>query len=154
MATLGALLFSTYSSYRGSFVGGAYVRHSHPLPGRGGWRSDRAQHRDNRFQVVAKHGVSIAVPSMPKSASVETERCLGRKSTSPGWAIDRPTVKRSLSIAVSAQQTRGTMLKSIPWHVWAGAAVATAAVFVTAFDPSPLLFIAAFIALCATSSST
>jgi hypothetical protein len=41
------------------------------------------------------------------------------------------------------------MLKSIPWHVWAGAAVATAAVFVTAFDPSPLLFIAAFIALCA-----
>jgi hypothetical protein len=41
------------------------------------------------------------------------------------------------------------MLKSIPWHVWAGAAVATAAVFVTAFDPSPLLFIAVFIALCA-----
>ena len=64
-------------------------------------------------------------------------------------AIDRPTVERSRSIAVSAQQTRGTMLKSIPWHVWAAAAVAVAAVFVTAFDPSPLLFIAVFFALCA-----
>jgi hypothetical protein len=61
------------------------------------------------------------MPSLQEIASVETERCLGRKSTGR------------------------------PWYALPGLAfkVAVAAVLVTAFDPSPLLFIAAFIALCA-----
>ena len=40
------------------------------------------------------------------------------------------------------------MFKFISWHVWAAAAIAVAAVLMTIFDPSPLILIAIFFALC------
>ena len=46
------------------------------------------------------------------------------------------------------QLTTGTMSKFFSWHVWAAAAIAVAAVLMTIFDPSPLILIAIFFALC------
>ena len=43
---------------------------------------------------------------------------------------------------------RGTMFKFISWHVWAAAAIATAAVLFTIFDPSPLILITLFFTFC------
>jgi uncharacterized membrane protein YjjP (DUF1212 family) len=40
------------------------------------------------------------------------------------------------------------MSKFFSWHVWAAAAIAAAAVLMTIFDPSPLILIAIFFALC------
>ena len=40
------------------------------------------------------------------------------------------------------------MFKFILWHVWAAAAMAVAALLTTIFDPSPLILIAIFFALC------
>jgi hypothetical protein len=40
------------------------------------------------------------------------------------------------------------MSKFFSWHVWAAAAIAVAAVLMTIFDPSPLILIAIFFALC------
>jgi hypothetical protein len=93
MATaLGVPLFSTYSPLGAvSRAGGGYVRHPYPMSGRGSRRSDRAQHRNNRSQVVAEYAVRVAMPAVQESASVETEGRLGRKDTSrrcaPGVAL-------------------------------------------------------------------
>ncbi|HEX3338066.1 MAG TPA: hypothetical protein VHT68_02695 [Pseudolabrys sp.] len=41
------------------------------------------------------------------------------------------------------------MLKSIPWDVWAAAAIAVAVVLVAIFDPTPAIFIVIVLGLCA-----
>jgi hypothetical protein len=60
--------------------------------------------------------------------------------------IDHRNMRRSLCRVPNRK--RGTMSKFFSWHVWAAAAIAVAAVLITIFDPSPLILIAIFFALC------
>jgi hypothetical protein len=52
-------------------------------------------------------------------------------------------------VPTGALQKRGTMLRSIPWDVWAGAAIAVAVALVTIFEPAPGVFIVIYLGLCA-----
>ena len=60
--------------------------------------------------------------------------------------IDHRNVRRSL--CPGAQQKKGHYVKFFSWHVWAAAAIVVAAVLMTIFDPSPLILITIFFALC------
>ena len=62
--------------------------------------------------------------------------------------IDDRNVRHSLSTARVPNTNRGTMFKFISWPVWAAAVIVAAAVLMTIFDPSPLILIAIFFALC------
>jgi hypothetical protein len=73
----------TVSFYRNITQRVRDARYSNPLSGRGSCGSDRAQHRNNRPEVVAKYSVPVAMPSMQKTASVEAKRRLGRKGYKP-----------------------------------------------------------------------
>ena len=44
---------------------------------------------------------------------------------------------------------RGTMLRSIPWDVWAAAAIAVVVGIAAIFDPTSAIFIVIFLGLCA-----
>jgi hypothetical protein len=44
---------------------------------------------------------------------------------------------------------RGTMFRSVPWDVWAAAALAVAVALTAFFDPAPAIFIAIYLGLCA-----
>ncbi len=44
---------------------------------------------------------------------------------------------------------RGTMFRSVPWDVWAAAALAVAVALAAVLDPGPAIFIAIYLGLCA-----
>ena len=61
----------------------------------------------------------------------------------------RASVGRKLSSPAKAPRKEGAVFKSIPWDIWAAAAIAGTIALAMMFEPGPALFIVGYIFMCA-----